>query len=228
MKCCLSISLLIPHLFLFILVHWLTLAIIGTRIYIDNFSIEIDQDTSGYPFESYRIYADNFTEGNVSETGGYNIAPYTAYMISCGIYLPVASAIVYIILSRAWFDDEIDSTCEQMFHFLYDPPAYVATIFLMAPFIAFCVGIYLPDYDSSEYEVDANARDAARILGIVFIFAFLLFNIKATVIFAIIIVVVGIIVAILCLIIIVGLCYCLIYCLCKNIESDSDSDDDSE
>ena len=99
MKCCLSIFLLIPHLFLFILIHWLTLAIIGTRIYIDNFSIEIDQgnrlETSDYPL--YRIYADNFTEGNVSETGGYKVAPYTAYMISCGIYLPVASAIILFI-----------------------------------------------------------------------------------------------------------------------------------
>ena len=199
MKCCLSIFLLIPHLFLFILVHWLTLAIIGTRIYIDNFSTKLDQgntsETSGYPFESYRIYADNFTTGNVSETGGYEVAPYTAYMISCGIYLPVASVIVYIILSRGWFDDEIDSPCEQMFHFVYDPAAYIATIFLMVPFIAFCVGIYLPYYDST-VKVDANARDAAGILGMVFFLAFLLFNIKATVIFVIITVAVVIIVVI--------------------------------
>ena len=90
-----------------------------------------------------------------------------------------------------------------MFHFVYDPVAYVATIFLMVPFIAFCVGIYLPDYDSSEFEVDANARDAAGILGIIFFFAFLLFNIKATVIFAIIIVVVGITVAIIIVIVVI-------------------------
>ena len=72
----------------------------------------------------------------------------------------------------------------------------------MVPFIAFCVGIYLPDYDSSKFEVDANARDAAGILGVTFISTFLLFNIKATVIFAIIIIVIGIIVVILYLIII--------------------------
>ena len=44
MKCCLSPLLFTPHLLLLILIHWLTLAIIGTRIYIDNFSTKIDQE----------------------------------------------------------------------------------------------------------------------------------------------------------------------------------------
>ena len=133
-------------------------------------------------------------------------------MIFCGIYLPVASqsVIVFFILSRAWFNDKIDSTCKQIFNFLIDPRAYIATIFLMVPFIAIFVGIYLPDYDST-FEVDANARDAAGILGVALIIAFLLFNIKATVIFAIIIV-------ILYLIISVGPFCGLIFCLCKLIK----------
>ena len=227
-KCCLSLFSLIPHLFLFILTHWLTLAIIGTRIYVDNFSTEIDlgsgSETSDYPLQS--IYADNFTEGNVSETGGYKITPYTGYMISCGIYLPIASVIVFFILSRGWFSDDVDSTCEEIFHFLRDPPAYIATIFLMVPFVAFCVGIYLPDYDSSVFEVDANARDAVEILGMAFIITFLLFNIKATVLFAIIIVIVGIIVVILCLIIIVGLLY-IPCCLCGAITHHDNNDNDN-
>ena len=58
------------------------------------------------------------TQGNISETGGYKVTFYTGYIISCGIYLPVASVIVFIILSRAWFSDEIKSTCEKIFHFL--------------------------------------------------------------------------------------------------------------
>ena len=44
-------------------------------------------------------------------------------------------------------------------------------IFLMVPFIAFFVRIYLPDYDSS-FEVDDSARDTAGILGIVLFFFF--------------------------------------------------------
>ena len=199
MKCCLSSLLFTPHIGLFILIHWLIPAIIGVRIYVDNFSTtEIDQVNRS------------------SETGGYKVAPYTAYMISCGIYLPVASVIVFFILSRACFSDEIDSTCEKIFHFLVDPVAYIATIFLMVPFVAFCVGIYLPDYDSS-FEVDANAKDAAGILGVTLIIAFLLFNIKATVIFTVIIVIVGIIVVIL----FVGPFYGAIYCVCKVMGRDN-------
>ena len=197
MKCCLSSLLFTSHVCLFVIMHWIMLAIIGVRIYVDNFSIEIDQgnrsETSGYQVSSYRINVGNFStdyQGNRSETGGYEVASYTGYMIACGVYLPVASVIVFIILSRAWFSDEIDSTCEQIFYFLVDPVAYIAAIFLMVPFIAFCVGIYLPDYDSSEFEVDANARNAAEILGLAFIVTFLLFNIKAAVIFAIIIIVI--------------------------------------
>ena len=226
MNHCLSFPLVTSHVVLLILIHWLILAIIGVRIYVDNFSTEIDlgnrSETSGYQVASYRMNVSNFsTQGNRSETDSYKVTSYTGYMISCGIYLPVASVIVFIILSRAWFSDEIESTCERIFHFLVDPVAYIATIFLMVPFIAFCVGIYLPDYDSSEFEVDANARAAAEILGVTFIITFLLFNIKATVIFAIIIIVVGITVVILYLIIIfVGL-FCAIYCLCKIIDHDN-------
>ena len=176
-ECCLSPLVFTPHTLLLILIHWLILAIIGIRIYVDNFSTEIDQGgmlaTGNYPVASYRMNVDNFsTEGNVSETGGYKVIPYTRYMIFCGIYLPVASVVVFIILSRAWFDDEIDSTCEQLFCFFIDPVAYIAAIFSIIPFVAFCVGIFLPDYDSSKFEVDADARNAATILGILFIIAF--------------------------------------------------------
>ena len=64
-----------PHVFLFALLHWLILAIIGVRIYVDNFSTKIDQgnisETGGYLVASYGVDVNNFsTEGNVSETGG--------------------------------------------------------------------------------------------------------------------------------------------------------------
>ena len=182
-KCWLPSLMFTPHVFLFALIHWLILAIIGVRIYVDNFSTEIDL-------------------GNRSETGGYKVTSYTGYMIFCGFCLPIVSVFVYIILSRAWFSDEIESTCKRIFHFLVDPVAYIATMFLMGLFIAFCVGIYLPDYDSSEFEVDANARAAVRGLGVAFIIIFLLCNIKAT----IAMIAVWIIIVI---IFIVGLCKCL-------------------
>ena len=182
-----------PYVFLFALLHWLILAIIGVRIYVDNFSTKIDHETisetSGYPVASYGVNLSNFsTEGNVPETGGYKVAPYTWYMIFCGFYLSVASVVVYIVLIRAWFSDKDKSTFMKIFHFLVDPIAYIVSITLMPFFIAFCVGIFLPDYDSSKFEVDANAREAATILGIIFIIIFLVCNIKATVAFVILIV----------------------------------------
>ena len=199
-----------PYVFLFALLHWLIPAIIGVRIYVDNFSIKIDHETiseaSGYPVASYRMNLSNFsTEGNVSETGGYKAAPYTRYMIFCGLYLPVVSVVVYIVLIRTWFSDKDKSTFTEIFHFLVDPIAYIAVVLLMPFSIAFCIGIFLPDYDSSEFEVDANAREAATILGIIFIIIFLVCNIKATVAFVILIVAV-----------IVAVFYCMII-LCVQL-----------
>ena len=92
----------------------------------------------------------------------------------------------------------------------------------MVSFIAFCVGIYLPDYDSSEHEVDANARNVAEILGVVFIIIFLLCNIQATVIFAIIIAVIGIIVVIITLVALYCMCEC-IHCITEDEEGKDDN-----
>ena len=172
-----------PHVVLLAIVHWLILAIIGVRIHVDNFSREIDQ-------------------GNLTDTGNYKVASYTGYMIICGIYLPTASVIVYMIFNKIWLSDDADKnkiTCEKLFYFPFDPVSCIAVIFLMVPFIAFCVGIYLPDYDSSKFEVDVYARDAAEILGAAFIIVFLICNIKATVIFTIITIAVGILIVIITL-----------------------------
>ena len=166
MKCTLPCLSIIPHIILLALIHWLILTIIGVRIYVDNFSRVINET---------RIYVDNFSREidlvNTSDTGGYEVASYTVYMIICGVYLPVAS-VVYIVLHRARFINEMESKCEKIFFFLYDPVAYLAVPFLMVPFIAFYVGIYLPDYDSSEYEVDSVARSMAAGLGFIFTIIF--------------------------------------------------------
>ena len=39
----------------------------------------------------------------------------------------------------------------KIFHFRVDPIAYIAVVLLMPFSIAFCVGIFLPDYDGSEW-----------------------------------------------------------------------------
>ena len=209
-KCCLTSFWLIP-LFLVMLIHWLILAIVGVRIYVDNFSREIDQGTK-------------------PETGDYNVTPFTGYMIPCGIYLPVASAIVFVVINRENLADGIDSCCD-LFHFLADPVAYITAPSLMAPFAAFCVGIFLPDYDSSQFEVDANLKDTITYLGIVFIIVFIFFNIQATLVFLITVMVIGIIASIifiiatiivaivtepLGLICVICVCCCCAYCCDKN------------
>ena len=192
-RCTLPCLSVIPHIFLLALVHWLIMAIIGVRIYIDNFSREINYTS---------INADNFSgeidQANTSDTGGYDITPYTGYMIFCGFYLPVTSVIVYVVLNRAWFSDEIESKCEKILFFFYDPVAYIVVPFLMIPFIAFCAGIFFPDYigNTSEYEVNPNAWENAAGLGYIFIVIFLLCNIRAALIFAITLIVPPLVIAI--------------------------------
>ena len=186
-------SLLAPsHAILLVLMHWVILAIIGVRIYVDNFSKEINET---------RIYTGNFSRNTdqantTSDMGGYEVASYTGYMLFCGLYLPVLSVIVSFVLNRAWLSDDMKSKCQKLFYCFVDPIAYIVVPFLMVPFIPFCVGIFLPDYDSSEFEVDSNARNAATILGGIFIVIFLLCNVRATLIFM----TTGIIITIICLI----------------------------
>ena len=255
-KCTLPCLSIMPHIFLLALIHWLMIAIIGVRIYVDNFSREINET---------RIYVDNFSreidQVNASDTGDYEVASWTGYMIFCGFYLPVASVIVYFVLHRAWFIDEMESKCKKIFFFLYDPVAYIAVPFLMVPFIAFCVGMYLPDYDSSEFEVDPNARTIAAGLGFILIIIFLFCNIRAVVILgitvillpivianifmivAIALVIIGLIVAIviaiisimvvaiICAVIVMAFCaFCACCCglICLDSGGDGDDDDDDD
>ena len=201
-KCWLPSLLVISHVFLLALIHWIMLATIGVRIYVDNFSREISQ-------------------GNVSDTGSYRVAPYTCYMIFCGAYLPVASVIVYIILNRIWLSDEKMSKIGKTFYFLTDPVAYLVVPFLMVPFFAFFVGTFLPDYGSSEFEVDSNARNTAGILGIAFIIMFLLCNLRATVILMITLTVLPITLAIIIIaiaVVLTSMCFGLIMAYCISLQ----------
>jgi len=192
-------SMTIPYAIAVAIMHWLMLAIIGVRIYADNFSEdESDQSRST-------------TEEPPKETGDYSSAPYTRYMIFCGAYLPVVSMLTYVILNKYWFlniywliknngvlsadsNKEIVTLIKYQYikkmpesvktmAFLRDPIAYIAVIFLMVPFIPFVVGTFLPDYSDSEM-ID-GAKSAAGGLGAIFIILFLLANWQAAIIFII-------------------------------------------
>ena len=171
------------NLIVLVLVHWLILAIIGIRIHVDNFAREIDQGS-----------------GSEAGLGGYKVASYTGYMLFCGAYLPVASVISHLVLNRTWLLEELDAS-EEIFHFLLDPISYIIVPFLMGPFIAFCIGSFLPDYDNSEFDIDPHAKVTAKVLGAFFIVFFILGNISATVAFGILLVVITIIVIIIAIII---------------------------
>lgn len=77
-----------------------------------------------------------------------------------------------------------------MMAFLRDPLAYIAVIFLIVPFIAFMVGTFLPDYNSSDYKLADRARSATVGLGVIFLMLFLASNTQAAIIFAILVVII--------------------------------------
>ena len=188
------------------LTHWLMTGIIAVRIYIDNFTPEIDSTNSSVNFT---IENDDINS-SILDTGDYRVAPFTGYMIACTIYLPIVSWITYIILNKLWFYEvysainqlsngadsmpEEDTWDEKLFVFIKDYrhtlynrlSSYTADVFLLIPFAMFSVGSYLPDYDSSEYEVASSARDTIQELAPCFIVLFLLSNIQAVISFIII------------------------------------------
>ena len=158
------------------LTHWLMTGIIVVRIYVDNFTPEMNDTDSGIP-----------------DTGDYRVTSLTGYMIACTIYLPIVSWITYIIINKPWFYEvysaisrlslevtpEGDIWDKKLFAFIKDPLAYIAIVFLMAPFIVCAMAAYLVDYDGSKYEVASSASDAIHTLGPLFIGVFLLSNLQA-------------------------------------------------
>ena len=185
-RCCTPVYLSIPLAITTALTHWLMIAIIGVRIYIDNFTLDKDNINS-----------------SMADTGDYKITPYTGYMIACTIYLPIVSWITYIIINKPWFykvysainqlgtrrADHMpqgDAWNKKLFAFTKDPLAYTVIVFLMLSFIAFVVFAYLPDYDSVDYEVASSTRDAIHTLGSCFIGFFLVSNLQAAITFMII------------------------------------------
>ena len=184
------------------LTHWLMTGIVAVRIYIDiwntlkvkniNSSILDTGDYKISPFNS-----------SILDTGDYKISPFTGCMIACTVYLPIVSWITYIIINKLWFykvysaisqlgtgrADHMpvgDTWNKKLLAFIKDPLAYIATMFLMVPFIGFMVAAYLPDYDSVHYEVASSARDAIHTLRPWFMVLFLLSNIQAAISFIIV------------------------------------------
>ena len=188
-----------------LLSHWMILGIIGVRIYADNFVRERN-GLGEFPPEP--------------ETGNYQSRPYTRYMIFCGMYLPVISTIVYVVLNKYWFlqiywliknhgntSVVTDKQAARFYKyqcikfipqsvkvmaFLRDPWAYFAVIFLMVPFIPFMVGTFLPDYDDSDLKISDGTRSAAVGLGVVFLLLFLASNAQAAIIFVVLVILITI------------------------------------
>ena len=175
------IYLSIPFAVMTALTHWFMTCLLGVRIYVDNFTIE-----------------KNDTNSTIPNTGDYRVAGYTGYVISCTIYLPIASWITYIILNKSWFY-EVYSAINQLSNgaeeisphrsciiklliFAKDPLAYIVVLFLMIPFFVFTTAIYLPDYDTLHYEVAPSAIDAVQVLGPCFTFSFLITNFQAVIV----------------------------------------------
>ena len=175
------VYLTIPLAVVTALTHWLMTAIIGVRIYIDNFTPDKED-----------------TDSSIPNTGDYRVLPLTGYMIACTIWLPIVSWITYIILNKPWFYEvysaihqlnngadrmpEQDTWNKKLFAFIKDPLAYFSVVLLMAPFIVFTVATYLPEYNSSDYEVASSARNALQALGPCYIAFFLLANLQAAII----------------------------------------------
>ena len=181
-------ALTIPFAVMVVIMHWFILAVIGVRIYVDNFSQE-------------KTVEDTQEMQEKPETGDYRTTPFTRYMIFCGAYLPFASILVYILLNKYWFLEMYQVISEdkdwvdyipisvKWLAFLVDFKAYIAVVLLMVPVIPFVVGAFLPDYDDSDFQVEPEARAPAKIL-ICFGVTFLLPNFQASIIFTIIIIIV--------------------------------------
>ena len=172
------------------ILQWTTLAIIGVRVYADNFAASKSHSEP--------------------DKGNYISTSYTRFMISCSIYLPIVSWIAYLAINKYWFyqvyafikqfsDREVRiqsiSVWVKFTSFVVDPVAYISAITLMLSFIAFTVGIFLPDYDSAKYDIQ-SAKIMSRILGILYITVFLLSNCQAAIVFGVVVVVIVVILVI--------------------------------
>ena len=192
------IYLTLPFAITTALTHWLMTGIIGVRIYVDNF---IDDSTPN--------------------TGNYRVAPFTGYMIGFALCLPIFSSAVYMLLNKLWFYEvysviHLSTTTNssgskllwnmKLFAFVRDPLALLSVVIFIVLFIVFAVGTYLPDYDSSDYEVASTVGNAIQGLGPCFIVSFLFSNLQAAMVFTT--VVVMIVTMLLCVLCVVCVCLC--------------------
>ena len=146
---------------------------------------------------------------NEPNTGDYRVAIFTRYMIACTIFLPIVSWISYITINKAWFYEIYSAISKlqdpndrqqlqnswdahrsdwryKLLDFTKNPLAYIAIVLSLLAFIAFAVGTYLVDYNSSDYEVESTVENVVRILGFCFIGLFLLSNLQAAIVFTVV------------------------------------------
>ena len=168
---------------------------------------------------------------SIPDTGDYRVASFTGYMIACTVYLPIVSWIIRIIFYSPLFYDTYSAIHQLNTGICHVPsedlwkgntPAVLlfvlllcfAAVFLMVPFIAFMMGIYLSDYDSSEYEVPSSAIIAMQELAKYLYFCFMLSNLEAF--FSPVIPILIIFGAIIILLLLVLLSPCILVSFCVN------------
>ena len=207
-KCCSPFTLSIPFAMTMVLMHWIVLAIIGIRIYLDNFSQRRPDDDQ--QMQEAQLVQDE------PEMGDYNSTSYTRYMIFCGAYLPFILTAVYILLNKYWFVEiykvingsknwvDYIPTSVKCFGFLSDITAYIAVIFLMIPVFPFLSGALLIDYQNSDFEIEEGIGIAAQVLTTCFSVTFFFPNFQAIIIFMILIIIIIILMVMLCCLVI---CY---------------------
>ena len=154
-------------------IHWLMIGIIAVRIYIDNFTVRVNDTVS---------IRDN--------TGDYRTASSTWYAISCAIFLPILSWVTYIIIHKLWFYEiylaiylrdsgrahdvpQQAPSKEKMFASYDDLFAHLASWLLIAAFLTF---VLFPYYDGFDHKVASSTRLTIHILEFCFMGLFLLTN----------------------------------------------------
>jgi len=126
-RCISPLYLMIPFAAVLTILHWIMLAIVGVRIYVDNFSVE--KSNSKYEIEPI--------------TGSYASTAFTRFMIACTTYLPIALYVVYIILNKHWFY-EVFSVIKQSSASEVEvesiPPSIKFLSFVVDPSCCICFG----------------------------------------------------------------------------------------
>ena len=178
------------------ILHWIMLAIVGIRIYVGEFAVDTSGATRSFITSPYGVF---------QCLPAYSLLGHLHHFKQI---LVSATIFTYQPVFYQWgtFHWKNATDWVHAWKSLIDPVAYVATVFLMLPFVAFAVGAYL------QYDVAMDIRDTVQIMAPCFMAFFLLTNLQAAIIFAIIIAVVSAILSVIAIIIALIAAAAILYC----------------